>query len=193
VYRKENREIWKDVPGFRGIYQISNKGRLKSFKQLKEGKIMSLTNKNGDYLSVVLASKNKKRSVKIHQLVAEAFVPNYYHYPHVHHIDGNKQNNDALNLEWVSAKDHVRRTMAQNSECILGMVIYNSFTRPGEIQQCSLDGTPLKKFINAVEASRVTGVCDRNILQVANQTEYKPGKTRKQAGGYIWRFAECSQ
>lgn len=55
------REVWKDVKGFEGIYQISNKGRLKSFKRMKDGYILSTKNSKGDYLSVVLEYKDLKK------------------------------------------------------------------------------------------------------------------------------------
>ena len=48
----------------------------------------------------------------------------------------------------------------------------------------------IDEFVNGANASKKSGVCQRNILQVANQDEYKPGLTRKQAGGYIWKFAQ---
>ena len=54
-------EVWKDIKGFEGIYQISNYGRIKSFKQYKEGKILKLSNKNKDYFRIVLQAKNKQR------------------------------------------------------------------------------------------------------------------------------------
>jgi hypothetical protein len=67
---------------------------------------------------------------------------------------------------------------------------YNKFVRPKIIEQLSFDGSILAEYPNSEEAKKATGVCHRNILQVANQTEYKPGKTRKQAGGYVWRFKD---
>ena len=90
-------EIWKDVKGWEGLYQISNYGRLKSFKVYPEGKILKLTNKNGDYYSVVLQGIGlKPKSTRIHRLVAEAFLPNPCNLPEINHIDGKKQNNHII-------------------------------------------------------------------------------------------------
>ena len=73
---------------------------------------------------------------------------------------------------------------------IESMKRYNKLIRPKKICQYSLDGHYIAKYNNAKEASNETGVCSRNILQVCNRTEYKKGKFRTQAGGFIWRFEE---
>ncbi len=65
---------------------------------------------------------------------------------------------------------------------------YNQFVRPRTIQQLTLQGEVLAEFQNSKIAERSTGICQRNILQVAKREEYKPGLTRKQAGGYVWMF-----
>ncbi len=182
------KEKWKPVKGFDGVYKISNKGRLKSFKQNKNGYILSVKNKKDNYLSYILKYKNKVRSTRIHRLVAEAFIPNPENKPQINHIDSNKHNNCVKNLEWVTPKENVRHAIKNNPDIIRGIVNYNKYERPNTVQQYSLNGKLLNEYINAKEAERQTGVCGRNILQVANQKEYKPGKTRKQAGGFIWKF-----
>lgn len=89
----EDFEVWKEIKGFEGLYMIGNKGTLLSNKK-GCWRIMSVTNKNGWYLTVILTGKDGKRKTKrIHQLVYEAFtgeVPKGYH---IHHKDGNMQNN----------------------------------------------------------------------------------------------------
>jgi hypothetical protein len=183
-------EIWKNVKGFNGIYQVSNLGRLKSFKENKNGRILSNINRQGGYLSVVLGYRGLKKYTRIHRLVAETFIPNPDNKPEVNHIDGNKQNNCVSNLEWVTRKENAAHAMKHNPNILKGMNRYNQFIRPKNIRQYSLDGKFIAEFPNAVEASKRTGICGRNILQVANATEYKPGKVRHQAGGYVWRFSE---
>lgn len=181
-------EIWKWIDGFEGVYQISNKGRLKSFKVNKNGTTTMYTNKNNDYFSIILKHNGKKRHCRIHELVAEAFIgdrPNGYQ---VHHIDENKQNNCVENLKYMSTKEHRLETIRLNPNSICGMINYNKNIRPKRIFQYDLKGNFIKKYQNAKEASRETGVCQRNILQVANKDEYKPGLARKQAGGFVWKF-----
>ena len=113
-------ETWKDIDKFDGHYQVSNCGRVRSVDRIGtyrnykgkivnvpyKGKIMTPSDSRG-YEATVLDGK----SVRIHRLVAEAFVPNPDNLPVVNHIDGNKKNNMAKNLEWVTQKrnmEHAR-------------------------------------------------------------------------------------
>jgi len=184
-------EIWKDIPGCDGYYQVSNKGRIKSLKKSTTGKILSVKNKTGWYLSVILCHGGSRITARVHILVAKAFVPNPDSKPEVNHKDTNKQNNVATNLEWVTRKENHDHAVANVPNMLSGMVTYNKTLRPKIVQQISADGHVLGEFPTAKHAGKVTGVCKRNILQVANQTEYKPGKTRKQAGGFVWRFKDA--
>lgn len=181
-------EIWADIASFEGIYQISNMGRLKSFKDLSDGRILSLKNGKRDYFSIVLRYGKKIRHTRIHRLVAESFIPNPYGKPQVNHKDGNRQNNKVWNLEWVTEKENARHAVDHNPNTVKNMNKYNQVVRPRMIQQYTLDNRLLATYWNAVEAEKATGVCHRNILQVANRDEYKPGMIRKQAGGFIWKF-----
>jgi hypothetical protein len=179
-------EIWKCIIDYEGLYKISNLGRLAS---LKSGKFRILSNKNskGDYLRIRLIRGNHIKSFEIHRLVYMTFKGSIPKGFQVHHIDGNKQNNKIDNLIAIDTKTHAYITQNQNPKMTYKMVNYNKFIRPHKIMQFNMDGTFIREFINAIEASKITGICSRNILQVANKNEYKPGKYRKQAGGYIWR------
>ena len=184
-------EVWKDITGFEGIYQISSHGRLKSFKASMAGRVLSNVNSGGGYFSVVLRHKEiGPRYVRMHVLVAEAFIPNPSSLPEVNHKDHNKQNTHVDNLEWVTRLQSAADAISHNPNIIKGMNHYNQFVRPKTIQQFSLGGQFIAEFANSQLAQDATGVCQRNILQVANQTEYKPGLTRRQAGGFIWRFKD---
>lgn len=183
-------EEWKPISGFEGLYSISNKGRLKSYKVYPEGKVMKLTNKTGDYLRVVLQGRGKERkSISVHRLVAAHFIPNPSDFPVVNHLDGNRQNNDVSNLEWCTPSQNMRHAVERNPKMTSEMIRYNQHIRPKPVLQVDKKGNVISRFNSATEASKVTGVCQRNILQVANKTPYNPkGQTRKTAGGYIWRF-----
>lgn len=185
-------EIWKDIKGFEGFYQISNKGRLASFYR---GVFHILSNKNskGGYFSVVLrGDKGKRKYTRIHRLVYETFVgeiPKGKKY-HIHHINGNKQDNRLENLIYLSSSEHQQKHIKENPKILNGMINYNKHIRPKRIEQYGLDGKYIATYENSCDASVSTGVCQRNILQVANKEPYnKNGKIRKQAGGFIWKFA----
>lgn len=183
------KEVWTDVKGFEGVYKISDRGNLKHYTKRFGWRTLKNTNKNGWYLNVVLRGDGFKKSVKIHRLVAEAFIPNLNHYKCINHIDMNKQNNRVENLEWCSYKENSQKAQKEKPEIVLGMINYNKFIKPKKIQQFSLDGKFISEYNNAEEASSITGVCARNILQVANKTPFnKRGSIRKQAGGFVWKF-----
>lgn len=94
-------EIWRDVAGYEGIYQVSNMGRVKSLHWLGGRLIKPSSNKKG-YLSVGLSKNNVMKNNKVHVLVARAFLLNPENKPIVHHRDGNRKNNRLENLEWAT-------------------------------------------------------------------------------------------
>lgn len=93
------KEIWKDIEGYNGKYQVSSCGRIRNIKE-----IMSLTANRGGYLKLKLYDKGKIKYESVHRLVAKMFIPNPYNLPQVNHIDGNKKNNNIDNLEWIDMK-----------------------------------------------------------------------------------------
>nr|DAG56935.1 MAG TPA: homing endonuclease [Caudoviricetes sp.] len=106
-------EIWKDIEDYEGLYQVSNKGRVKSIERysykgnrsiqkLKE-RILKVGIRKDNYLTVVLRKNGKSTSYLVHRLVAQNFIPNPHGYNVVNHKDENKQNNDIRNLEWCSS------------------------------------------------------------------------------------------
>lgn len=202
------KENWKWIKGYEGLYSISDIGSVVSFWKSKRGRRLSISNKNGWYLSFrACNSKREFNTIRIHVAVAEAFIGDIPSGYHVHHKDGNKQNNRADNLEIISPKEHHAETIRQNPHILDGMISYNKgrFTGKykryeknkksksrfpkGKILQYTLDGKLVGKYCNSMDAHKETGVCQRNILQVANREPYnEKGNIRKQAGGYIWRF-----
>lgn len=98
-------EIWKDIPGYEGKYQVSNKGCVRSllFHNAKGVKRIGYLRQAKDgkgYLRCALSKNNVLRTFKVHRLVASAFIPNPNDYPQVNHINGIKHDNRAENLEW---------------------------------------------------------------------------------------------
>lgn len=92
-------EIWKDIEGFEGKYQVSTWGNVRN--AIKGNILTPYVNEKG-YLKVGLAMGGKAHKKRINRLVAQAFIPNPYGLPQVNHKDGNKQNNSITNLEWTT-------------------------------------------------------------------------------------------
>lgn len=117
-------EIWKDIEGYDGKYQVSNLGNVKSCgrtlngingstKYKKESFLTANTDPTG-YLSVMVCVDYKFKRLAVHRLVAQAFVPNLENKKYVNHIDGNKLNNNSENLEWVTAKENTQHALKLN-------------------------------------------------------------------------------
>lgn len=100
-----NEEIWKDVAGFENLYQVSNFGRVKNHKGLV---LKPYTNNNG-YECIKLAGR-EQRNFLVHRLVAIAFIPTEQSNLTVNHIDFNRLNNRADNLEWCSTRQNLEHS-----------------------------------------------------------------------------------
>lgn len=102
-------EEWKPIKGWEGYYDVSNLGRVRSYRNnqffSKEPRIVKQTNSFG-YLYVKLKLKENSKRIRVHRLVAEAFIPNPNNYPVIDHLDCNTQNNNVNNLRWCTQKDN---------------------------------------------------------------------------------------
>ena len=104
-------EEWRPVVGYEGLYEVSNTGQVRSldrfYYRLHKGKVLSPTKDRYGYLTVTLNCNGKSKTIKIHRLVAQAFLPNPDNLPQVNHKDEVKTNNSVDNLEWCTAKYNV--------------------------------------------------------------------------------------
>lgn len=104
-------EIFKDIQGFEGLYQISNFGKVKSLLNGKE-KILKQKRNSKGYLSVALRKDNKIYYRKTHRLVGEAFVSNINNLPEIDHINTIRDDNRAENLRWVTHKENCNNPLS---------------------------------------------------------------------------------
>lgn len=117
-------EVWKDIKGYEGLYQISNLGRVKSLKRFNtnnantKDRILKPSLDRKGYLHVVLCKNNKRYNKTLHRLVAEAFIENPENKPQVNHIDEDKTNNRVSNLEWMTNKENRNHGTAIKRMCI---------------------------------------------------------------------------
>lgn len=165
-------EIWKEIEGYDGFYQISNFGRVKSFynhNNIKERYLKLLIDKDGYfYVDLNLNGNNKKH--KVHRLVASAFIENKNNLPQVNHLDENKQNNHVNNLEWCTAQ--------YNN--IYGNRLNKVRKR---VSQFDLKNNLVKEWNSAIEIEKTLGFFATGIIRCCknkSKTCYK----------YIWKYAD---
>lgn len=184
-------EIWKDIKGFEGIYQVSCQGNVKSVsRKRRHGRgflvqkeiILKLGLTHQGYQRVSLGTK---KSNKVHRLVAEAFIPNPDNKPYVNHKDGNKANNHIDYLEWVTPLEnnlHCYRVLHKSPS---QGFMYDKNKKSKKVEQyyVSEEGYSYKlaTYANAAAASKINGIGVRCIALCCS------GKCA-QAGGYIWRY-----
>ena len=112
------KEIWKDVPGYEGIYIVSNLGNLKSLDRyitrndgityLKRGKIIQPVENKDGYLQCKLCRDGECHTTRVHRIVANAFIANPNNLPEINHKDCNRKNNHVDNLEWTTHLENVQ-------------------------------------------------------------------------------------
>lgn len=194
------KEIWRDIEGYEGRYQVSNFGRVKSldrkrwngftFANLK-GKILKLRlHRNKGYLNVILYDGHRNgKTVEIQRLVAQAFIPNPDKLPCVNHKDENPQNNMVSNLEWCTysynnnyGNHNLKMSITRQQEKYKIISIKNGQKVSKAVEQLDLNGQQLHVYPSQSEAARKTGSTQDGISDCCR------GK-RKSHNGYLWRYA----
>ena len=160
-------EIWKDIDGY-DLYEISSRGRVRN---KKSDCILAQAYCKSSYLKVNLYGKPKIKTIMVHRLVANAFCDNPLDKPQVNHIDGNKENNHADNLEWCTNDENQKHAeeiglIKDKRKIVLGI---------------SIDGSKIMLFNSIKAAERSTGLFCGHISNVCK------GRN-KTAGGAVWMF-----
>ena len=174
------KELWKDVQGYEGSYQVSSFGRVRSLdridfvgRQLK-GAIMKPNIMKSGYHLVGLRRGNIQNKLYIHRLVALAFIDNPYNLLEINHLDEDKSNNNHTNLEWCSRKYNMNYGTGAKR---------GGINSSKEVYQYSLDNKLIRKYKSATEASKQTGFNLGNICSCC-RGDLKTSK------GFVWKYKE---
>lgn len=191
-------EVWHDIQGYEGVYQISCYGRIKSLPRTKRGgsfvypaKIIKLylgkAPKN-DYYIVVLQKNGTKSTRRVCRLVAGAFIGNPSNLPQVNHIDENTHNDTIWNLEWCTASynnsygEHPKKVSkaakerTRTGKCFDGSAFQGNMV--AHVLQYDLDGNFIREFESVKETREKYSSRVQDCLS---------GKTT-QAGGFQWKY-----
>lgn len=161
VFRSPAKPKWSDVPGYEGLYKVSDQGEVKS---LRSGCVVAVI--RGQYVN--LSREGKMEKVKVAYVVARAFVRNEAMRPYVVHRNGDRTDHRASNLEWSeNPEDIVRgRSAGRGRRSVV------CYSESGEL---------VGRWSSIDEGARAMGVARQGIMRVCN------GKG-KRCGGYIWRY-----
>ena len=197
---KIKEETFVDIKDYDGRYKIGDKGTVIGVSRSKDERykhkqwILKQYEDKNSYMYVTLQKDKKRKTIKVHRLVAEHFIENENNYPCVNHIDSNRKNNDVSNLEWVTHKQNMEHAVKNHrfdnmaklnskrmkGNKLNGYIYANEITKK-KIGQYDKNDNLIKIYESISEASRQTGINIMSISCCAN-------KKRKSGGGYLWHF-----
>lgn len=164
------KEIWKDIPDFEKLYQISNLGRV---RRKKDNYIFKENKNSGGYRVVTLTKNKKDYSVSVHRIVANVFIKKIKGKNFINHIDGNKMNNRVDNLEWCTQSENMYHAYKNKLEIKQGK----------KVIQYDLKMNIIKIWNKISDAEKELKISHGKISMVCKNK-------RKKAGGYIWKYYE---
>lgn len=192
-------EVWKDIKGYEGLYQVSNLGNVRSIERKVDYRIKGTyaikpsillkpsINKNG-YLSVALSKNNKIKRMRVNRLVALNFISNPNKKPQVNHIDGNKSNNNVNNLEWCTNSENQLHAYKSGLHKIQKGIECHSYGLKREKSASAKKVVQYDKNLNIIKVwDCMSSACDE--LKISNSLISRCCHNKKKtAGGFIWRF-----
>lgn len=169
-------EIWKDIKGYEGLYQVSNLGRVRSLNYRKTGitKILKDSKKSERYCKVCLVKDGMEYRVRTHRIVAETFIPNPENKREVDHINTNTKDNRVCNLRWVDRKENC------NNPNTIKKHINGKNSK--QILQYTISGEFVREWPSSSE-------CGRNGFDNSSVIKCCRGKL-KQFKGFQWKYKE---
>ena len=165
----QEKEIWKEIQGYEGLYAVSSKGNVRN---IRTGRLLGGGYYGNGYPFVILYKANSKpKQINVHRLVALAFIPNPYNLPYINHKNEIKDDNEVSNLEWCSASYNTN---------------YSIHKRYRKVRQLTKDGKLIRIWESSWQINRETGYDASSIIKCCR------GKY-KQAYGFKWEYADPSQ
>lgn len=181
-------EYWKQIEGYKPIYQVSNLGRIRSLAREtnsnggifhRKEKFLKYSKSRIGYLLVFLYTETgKRKTVSVHQIVAKAFIPNPENKPEIDHKDGDKTNNTIENLRWVTHKENCENPLTAMKQ---KKYIQEKAKHKKSIAAYTLTGNLIGVWPTITMASNETGTCRHSISSAAK------GKY-KSANNLIWKY-----
>lgn len=189
-------EIWKDIKGYEGLYQVSNLGRIKSLQRITVGKKYGIhklkekilkEGKCGKYNIVILRKNGKNKTLYVHRLVAKTFINNSNNYPEINHKDGNTTNNNKENLEWCNRSYNIKHsyTVLKRKKSIQGLNKYVE-NHKRKVNQYDLNDNFIKTWGSISDAEKFLNIT--SIGKICECCQHKNG--RKSAFGYKWKYVD---
>lgn len=172
------KEIYKDIKGYEGLYQVSNLGNVKS---LYYNKLLSICKQDNGYSYVCLWKNKKETKGLIHRLVAETFISNPHNLPQVNHINEDKTDNRIENLEWCDCK--YNSNYGTRGERISKNKMSDKHPLSKHILQYTKDGQFVKEWCCAYDAMRELNINQSSITKCCKDK-------LKTSGGFVWKYKE---
>lgn len=178
-----DKEIWKDIENYEGIYQISSYGRIKSLKrktnnQFGKRDIILKAQRNGNYLGVRLSKNGNTKTYFVHRLVAKVFIQNPNNYNVVNHLDSNPLNNNVNNLELTTYKGNMQHCIMQGRFADNTKYLKHEGFGKKKVKRISKNE---EKIYNSLADTEKDGFIRQHVRNCCN----KKLKTHK---GYTWEW-----